>query len=234
LPESSSAGFLLTNTNLFFPVLLTFNVKKSDGQKVNTGRRSVKPEQIVEVAIRRFSHFGIQKTNLSEIAVDLGVTKPALFYYFPDKASLVAAVEERIITEYFDALETQFTGASTVAVALLKLVEVRMSFLEKYFMLASRLEGADAPAGGKTIDEVKQNMQEREVELLARLFERGVNSGELKPLEPLKTAGLLLHTVSALAHCVRDKSIPPDQNAVRDVFLRQKEVLQLFYNGLKK
>lgn len=194
----------------------------------------MKQEQILDAAIRRFTHFGVQKTNLSEIAVDLGISKPALFYYYPDKDTLVAAVEERIIGEYVEAIEQQFASTDTVKGALGKLVDVRMSFFEKYFMLASRLERTD-PMVNSRIDQVKQTLHDREVELLVRLLERGMASGEVKPLDAPKTAHLLLHTISALAqHCVRDRSLPPDHEVVKDVHEKQKQVLQLFYNGLKQ
>lgn len=195
----------------------------------------MKQEQIVDAAIRRFTHFGIQKTNLSEIAVDLGISKPALFYYYPDKDALVAAVEERIIEEYVEAVEQQFAGTDTVKGALLKLVEVRMVFFEKYFMLASRLERTDPAVVNSRIDQVKQTLRGREVELLARLLERGMASGEVKHLDAAQSADLLLHTMSALAqHCVRDRSLPPDHEMVKEVHQKQKEVLKLFYNGLKQ
>jgi TetR/AcrR family transcriptional regulator len=195
----------------------------------------VKQEQIVDAAIRRFTHFGIQKTNLSEIAVDLGISKPALFYYYPDKDTLVAAVEERIIREYIEAVEQQFSGTDTVRGALVKLLDVRMAFFEKYFMLANRLERTDPAVVDSRMAQVKQTLRDQEGELLARLLERGMASGEVKPMDTAQTADLLLHTISALAqHCVRDRSLPPDHEMVKEVHQKQKQVLQLFYNGLKQ
>lgn len=44
-----------------------------------------KREQIIEGAIKRFSHFGINKTTMNDIAEDLAVSKPSLYYYFPIK-----------------------------------------------------------------------------------------------------------------------------------------------------
>ena len=52
---------------------------------------------ILDGAIKRFSHFGINKTTMAEIAEDLSVTKPALYYYFPDKQSIIVAVADKII-----------------------------------------------------------------------------------------------------------------------------------------
>ncbi|RYF88533.1 MAG: TetR/AcrR family transcriptional regulator, partial [Chitinophagaceae bacterium] len=50
-----------------------------------------KQDQIVEAALRRFSHFGIAKTSFTEVAEDLGLSKQALSHYFNDKQGLVQA-----------------------------------------------------------------------------------------------------------------------------------------------
>ncbi len=62
-----------------------------------------KKEQIIEGAIKRFTHYGISKTTMNEIAEDLSVSKPSLYYYFPDKGSLVLGVISKIFSDYFDS-----------------------------------------------------------------------------------------------------------------------------------
>ena len=73
---------------------------------------NVKQELIVDAAIRRFSHFGIAKTTLTEVAEDMAVSKQALSYYFADKQSLVNAVIEKITIEYGDRLRTEMGKAA--------------------------------------------------------------------------------------------------------------------------
>lgn len=192
----------------------------------------MKRENIMDAAIRRFSHFGINKTTLTEIADDLAISKPALFYYFPDKQSLVAAVEEKIINEYIDALEQGFNNCDTVEQALEKMVDVRIRFFEKYFMLANQLEFSEATS--KALYGVKQKLKEKEVQLVAKLFETGVQSKELRPIDSVKTGGLLLETLSALAYCVREKPVIPDHQSFLEVVAKQKDVINIFYNGLKR
>ena len=63
-----------------------------------------KRELIIEGAAKRFIHYGINKTTMNEIADDLSVTKPSLYYYFPDKSSLVHGVIDKIFSDYFDVL----------------------------------------------------------------------------------------------------------------------------------
>jgi TetR/AcrR family transcriptional regulator len=92
---------------------------------------NIKQENIVEAAMKRFAHFGIAKTTLTEIAEDLSISKPALAYYFPDKQSLIQAVKNKITQEYLQAMQQEFQKAATVEAALLKLTEIKGQFLEK-------------------------------------------------------------------------------------------------------
>lgn len=193
----------------------------------------MKQEQIVDAAIKRFSHFGIHKTNLGEIADDLGISRPALFYYFPDKERLVAAVEQKIVNEYITELRDVFSKTASVEEALSKLIEVRSSFLERYFMLVNRLDESDTYIPGKTIHEVKQNFRQREAGLLVDLFRKGKEKGEIRDLDATRTGMLMLDTVSALAHCFTKKHLPPDEKTLAEISKKQKQVLHLFYTGLK-
>ena len=53
-----------------------------------------KRQLIIDSAIKRFAHFGLSKTTMTEIASDLSMSKALLYYYFPDKISLYSAVLE--------------------------------------------------------------------------------------------------------------------------------------------
>ena len=49
---------------------------------------------IIEAALKRFAHYGLSKTTMTEIAKDVSFSKALLYYYFPDKLSLyVNAIE---------------------------------------------------------------------------------------------------------------------------------------------
>lgn len=193
---------------------------------------TIKQDQIVEMALKRFSHFGIDKTTLTEVAVDMGVSKQALSYYFQDKQVLVNAVIDRLAREYSDYLEAEIQQSDTVEVALLKLTEVKSVFFEKYFMLLSHARFRKIEKD-QAYEHWKKFVGERESEMLTNLFETGVQSGELKPLNAHKTAELLLETLYAFSRCVQDHGTPPEPGAFRHVLVKQREVIKLFYQGLK-
>ena len=63
-------------------------------QIVHSGDNSDKISNILSAAQKRFGLYGLEKTTMKEIASDLGVSKASLYYYFPDKESLLKAVVE--------------------------------------------------------------------------------------------------------------------------------------------
>ncbi len=63
-----------------------------------------KREQILHAAIKLYSRRGIHSVSMNEIAAQVGITKPALYYYFSGKEALVEAVVE---IYYFRYLQNQ-------------------------------------------------------------------------------------------------------------------------------
>lgn len=193
---------------------------------------AIRREQIIEAAIKRFSHFGISKTSLTEIAEDLAVSKQALAYYFADKQLLVAAVEEKIVNDYILSLKNNIEQADTIEHAVLKLGQVKSKFFEKYYMLALQSDGLEHIS--TSLRHWRESLREKEVQLLVPLFEKGIKEGELRPLDTVKTSELLLDTLYAFSRCVKDKGVLPTPVDFEEIFTKQQEVTRVFYNGLKQ
>jgi len=66
-------------------------------------------KKIVEAAYTLFLHNGYHGTTMTAIADSLGVTKTALYQYFPGKEDLYAAVAEHGREELASILEKSFT-----------------------------------------------------------------------------------------------------------------------------
>ena len=65
-------------------------------------------KKIVKAASNLFLNKGYHKTTMDEIAGSLGVTKPALYQYFPGKEDLYAAVAEHSRQELKGILERSY------------------------------------------------------------------------------------------------------------------------------
>ncbi|MDB5246882.1 MAG: hypothetical protein JWQ40_1276 [Segetibacter sp.] len=194
---------------------------------------SVKQEHILEAAIRRFSHFGINKTTLTEIADDLDISKPSLFYYFNDKNSLIAAVVGKIVNEFLVGFEAALQSAGSVEEGLLSLVEVKREYFRKYSLLAMQGDSVDMSKTSAAIITVFEQARTKSVALLSGLLQKGIEEGVLKPMDTKRTSNTLLDTLSAFEYCMKVRKSIPDLQEMEEIFDKQKDVLQMFLNGLK-
>lgn len=195
---------------------------------------SVKQDHILEAAVKRFSHFGINKTTLSEIADDLSISKPSLFYYFHDKNSLVTAVARKIINELLDDFQASLELADTVEAGLYSFVEVKRKHFKKYFLLALQGESIDMVKISTSMSEVYHLARKRSLTLISNLLKKGIVQGILKPVDTEITGNILLDTVAAYEYCIRTSKAVPDIEEIDGMFDKQKIVLEMFMNGLKK
>src|SRR5205085_2359834 len=65
----------------------------------------IKRLAVLREAASSFNFKGYHATSLTEIATSLGVTKAALYHYFPNKNSLLAACFEHAMDVAFSSLE---------------------------------------------------------------------------------------------------------------------------------
>jgi AcrR family transcriptional regulator len=61
--------------------------------------RSDTRQRIQEVARDLFARQGVQRTSLQDIADELGITKPALYYHFSSREDLVRSILVPLIEE---------------------------------------------------------------------------------------------------------------------------------------
>ena len=190
-------------------------------------------DRIIEAAIRRFGHFGFDKTTMTEIALDASVSKQAISTYFSDKRTLITSVIEKVIGEYIGTIEKEIAGSRNVPDALENFLSARKNLHQKYMMLVAQLIDPQSLLWNKSLIEVKDNLKEKEMNLLRSLFRQGITSGELRPLDAESTAILLLEVFNAMyIHAVDWNSIP-DPKACDELYQRQHDLLVLMYMGMK-
>ncbi|MCX7283860.1 MAG: helix-turn-helix domain containing protein [Novosphingobium sp.] len=61
-------------------------------------------EQIVDQALELLREEGMDKLSMRRLAARVGIRAPSLYYYFPDKAALMAAMMERLFGRCLDAI----------------------------------------------------------------------------------------------------------------------------------
>jgi TetR/AcrR family transcriptional regulator len=191
-----------------------------------------KQDQIVGAALKRFSDYGITSTSLTEVAEDLSLSKQTLFYYFQDKHSLVQAVLEKLSTDYVNQIRVELDRSQSVEDGLLKLTELKAVFFENYYLLAAQAGHPNFARPG-SIHDWEKTFTEKEAVLITDLFEKGIQTGELKNHTARQTADLLLETLYAFTTFIRESVAIPHLAAFRNMLTRQQQVIRIFYQVLK-
>lgn len=195
-----------------------------------------KRDAIIEGAIKRFIHYGIQKTTMNEIAEDLAVSKPSLYYYFPDKSSLVEGVIEKIFADYFEAVEKDLYTDISLNERLNILIEVRFKFFQKYYML--HLSGT-TPDASLNSDELKAKfmlMKKRNIDMHVDILKRAMEKGEIADTDLEKTAELYLESLMGITSlCIMhgNKELFPSKKDLKIMLDKQLSLSKIFVKGLK-
>lgn len=193
-----------------------------------------KRDLIINAALKRFSHFGIAKTSMSEVADDLKLSKANLYYYFPDKFSLIEAIAYRIMDESDAAIEKAFREAHGTLDLLVRMLEMKKVYVERYYMLILDLQ--EMNIHDEKWEALAKRLFRREVSTTARIFEQGIASNELVTFDVAETSELYVAMMRGLAlFC--DRLSPHaliDKDEIGRIFEKQKQAAAIFINGLQK
>ena len=96
--------------------------------RVSEKRRQARHD-ILDAARRLLNEEGIDALTLASVAAELGMTKPALYHYFPSKDALVRALITSLLAEEIETLIAAIEGTDNPADTLPTLVR---AFYEYY------------------------------------------------------------------------------------------------------
>jgi AcrR family transcriptional regulator len=117
---------------------------------------------------------------MDEIAGDVGLAKPSLYYYYPTKESLFRAVIAQEQGQFVRDMEELLTRSIPASQKLKEYVGVRFREITSI-----------------SVDLFK-NLEERELKAIQRILVLGRSSGEFSCADPHETAQLLLHVLHGL------------------------------------
>jgi len=154
---------------------------------------------IIDAAAARFTEYGYTKTTLNEIAAEAGMSAANLYRFFENKLDIAASVARRLLARREVALAAAVAGESSA-----------VAQLQAYILAALRFDRElqdSAPHLARMLEKLLEERKELAAlhrkarqELLARLFQAGMDSGELAPgdaqqiAQTLRAAFILFET----------------------------------------
>lgn len=158
---------------------------------------SGKITSIVEAARKRFAHYGLGKTTMNEIAADIGMSKAALYYYFPDKERLFIEVIKHEMEKFFSEVNEIATRPMPADEQLRQYVDLRFRCFQQFVNL-SKLGSTHLQAVKSAYAPVNDDFIAREKEIIAGILRSGVKKKTFERMDTVAQADLFVSVLRAL------------------------------------
>jgi AcrR family transcriptional regulator len=187
---------------------------------------------ILEAAQRRFGHYGVEKTTMSEIAADIGTSKASLYYYYPDKEHLFVAVMNKEMDEFIKAIKKLIEEDETASKKLKRYNSIRLGFFQKLVSLA-KLSDSTITSLKTSLQEFKDIFLAKEKELVQTILNQGIREREFDGINAKAQADLFVTTMWGLRMLLHKKEIKTDED-YQKVEYYQKQFTSLFLKAITK
>ncbi|MFT3815163.1 MAG: TetR/AcrR family transcriptional regulator [Acidovorax sp.] len=186
-----------------------------------TRRKEARPGELLDAALALFVEKGFAATKVEEVAARAGVSKGTLFLYFPSKLDLFKAVVRHAIAGRFDEWQVElqtFEGSTSEL--------LRYCFHTWWERVGStqaagitKMVLGEAGNFPEIADFYRQEVADVGRDLIRRILQRGVDSGEFRALDAQRSVFLVLAPLMFLSMwrqmvgmCVADDgSVTPEQ-----------------------
>lgn len=151
-------------------------------------KKEVLRQNVLEAAAKLFVQRGFGGTNLQDIADVLGISRPALYYYFKSKEDILASlVEEVTVFSGLQATKLASKADFNPSETLRQMVFNHAKWLLQHpvqFRVVDRTENDLPAAVRRTHDKAKRAVLDN----FSRTVERGIELGHFRPVDPSVTA----------------------------------------------
>ncbi len=192
--------------------------------------------KILEAAKRRFAHYGLAKTTMAEIAQDLSFSKALLYYYFPDKNRLYAAVFEMAVDEIVNETTEKISQSKNVNEAMdaflctrLRIIKDNFNLFEFSYSLRNEMPS--------DIEAILPSLFEKEIKQVCLVLRKGQETKEIVVEEIEITAKILLISLLGMRIGIlqefKNLFLPPSKEEFDYILNLQKKLAKIFINGLR-
>lgn len=155
-------------------------------------RKDDRPGEVLEAALEVFAEKGFAMARMEDVAARAGVSKGTVYLYYPSKEAVFEAVVRAAILPNLTRVEALAAGYDGPALDLLRqLLAALLQVLETPRLIAiPRLVIAEARTFPELALFYRREVVDRGLGLVEGILRRGIERGELRPVDPAATARL--------------------------------------------
>jgi AcrR family transcriptional regulator len=141
-------------------------------------------DQIVEAADEHFSHYGYEKTTVSDLAKAIGFSKAYIYKFFDSKQAIGEAICARTLSALLAAVDEAVAGATTPTEKIRRLFNTLTATGVSLFFNDRKLYDIAAAAAGEGWPSARAYAQ-RLRQILTEILREGRETGEFERKTPL-------------------------------------------------
>lgn len=199
-------------------------------------RKSARPDELLEAALALFVEHGFAATRIEDVAQQAGVSKGTVYLYWSSKEDLLRAVIQRFLTLPLDAGEAALREHRGPIVELLRVTYANwwIEVIEGPAAGVFKLVLAEARNFPEVAGFYRREVGERGERIVREALERGIASGEFRPVDVEAAVFSLLLPMVML--CVHKHSIDVCRPAgeMQDAARLVRAHIDLLLQGLRQ
>lgn len=160
-------------------------------------RAGARPDEVLDAALALFVENGFAQTRVEDIARRAGISKGAVYLYFPSKEALVEGLVQRAIRPIAEEAIEQLAdlpGDPRVIIStVLRLLARRI--LVAHTLAIPKLILREAPVFPEIAALYRREVLDRVVPALTALIRRGVAEGRFRQIDPELTVRSVIGTI---------------------------------------
>jgi AcrR family transcriptional regulator len=190
--------------------------------KTSTAAKEARRTQILDAAVRCFARRGYYETTIEDLVTETGLSRGALYLYYPSKEAMYLAISERWGCGLEEAIRARLTPDLSPASILQVLIEVNGEHVQAEADACRILmEGWNLAYYIPTLAERKAQQQAHSVAALSQLLRAGIEAGEFRTDMQVETqARILMATLHGLMVQWHRQPGSVDWHAVAEEFIR--------------
>jgi len=162
-------------------------------------RAEHRPDELLDAALSLFVEQGYAHTSVAQIARAAGVSKGAVYLYFPSKQAILEGLVKRAVRPASTAALTAMNGPSgnTRAALTAFLHKIASRLTDPQTIAVPRLVLREAAAAPEIAEMYRREILAPTLPVLANMIRKGIASGELRPVDPELTIRSIMGPIIA-------------------------------------
>ena len=174
--------------------------------------------QIYEAALACFSRKGYHQTTMDDIVAESGLSKGSLYWYFKSKKELFLSLFQEMMAQFGQAWESIVADEEVSATdkLLASLALIRTEFEEMIPFFGMMMEAWTLTRHDEDVERLTRKLYEPYVDMVTRIVEEGVASGEFHVDSPQATALVVITLFDGIMMAMSTGLWTHDWNEVMD------------------